>query len=69
MVERFLLAQKRDQASKQLQKALDRRHRLIVNQFNKARTTDELRTALGRSGPARGDPRRVLGGADTSPGI
>ncbi len=39
-----LLAQKRDQASKQLQKALDRRHRLIVNQFNKARTTDELRT-------------------------
>jgi hypothetical protein len=39
-----LLAQKRDQASKQLQKALDRRHRLIVNQFNKARTTDELST-------------------------
>ena len=39
-----LLAQKKDQPSKLLQKALDRRHRLIVNQFNKARTTDELRT-------------------------
>ena len=39
-----LLAQKRDQASKLLQKALDRRHRLIVNQFSKARTTDELGT-------------------------
>ena len=39
-----LLAQKKDNASRLLQKALDRRHRLIVNQFSKARTTDDLRT-------------------------
>jgi hypothetical protein len=38
-----LLAGQREHASKLLQKALDRRHRSVVNQFSKARNVDELR--------------------------
>src|SRR5262245_22092322 len=39
-----LIAGRKDQASKLLQKALDRQHRLVLNQFAKARDTDELRS-------------------------
>src|SRR5262245_51237168 len=39
-----LLAGKKDNAAKLLQKALDRRHRSAINQFAKARTADELRS-------------------------
>ena len=38
-----LLAGRRDGASKLLQKALDRRHRSALGQFNKARNAEELR--------------------------
>jgi hypothetical protein len=39
-----LLAGNRDAAAKLLQKALDRRHRSTINQFDKARNGEELRT-------------------------
>ena len=38
-----LLASQRDGASKLLQKALDRRHRSAIHQFNKARSAEDLR--------------------------
>jgi len=49
-----LLAGRHDGAGKLLHKALDRRHRLPINQFAKAKTTDELR-ALWREAVQRGD--------------
>ncbi len=48
------LAAKHDQAAKLLHKALDRRHKLPVSQFSKARTEAEL-TALWRDAVKRGD--------------
>ena len=48
------LAAKHDQAAKLLHKALDRRHKLSVSQFAKARTEAEL-TALWRDAVKRGD--------------
>src|SRR5262249_3144007 len=38
-----LLAGRRDAAAKLLQKALDRRHKLAISQFAKARTADDVR--------------------------
>ena len=48
------LAAKHDQAAKLLHKALDRRHKLPISQFGKARTEAEL-TALWRDATRRGD--------------
>jgi hypothetical protein len=48
------LASKHDQAAKLLHKALDRRHKLAVSQFGKARTEAELST-LWRDAVKRGD--------------
>ena len=48
------LAAKHDQAAKLLHKALDRRHKLPVSQFSKARTEAEL-IALWREAVKRGD--------------
>jgi hypothetical protein len=48
------LAAKHDQAAKQLHKALDRRHKLAISQFGKARTEAEL-TTLWRDAVKRGD--------------
>jgi hypothetical protein len=48
------LAAKHDQAAKLLHKALDRRHKLAISQFAKARTEAEL-TALWRDAVKRGD--------------
>jgi hypothetical protein len=48
------LAAKHDQAAKLLHKALDRRHKLSISQFAKARTEAEL-TALWRDAVKRGD--------------
>jgi hypothetical protein len=48
------LAAKHDQAARLLHKALDRRHKLPVSQFGKARTEAEL-TALWREAVKRGD--------------
>jgi hypothetical protein len=48
------LAAKHDQAAKQLHKALDRRHKLSISQFGRARTEAEL-TALWRDAVKRGD--------------
>ncbi len=48
------LAAKHDQAAKLLHKALDRRHKLPISQFGKARTEAEL-TALWRDAVKRGD--------------
>ena len=48
------LAGKHDQAAKLLHKALDRRHKLSINQFGKARTEAAL-TALWRDAVKRGD--------------
>jgi hypothetical protein len=48
-----LVAGQKDHASKLLQKALDRRHRSVINQFGKARNEEELRelwtTAIQRA--------------------
>ena len=38
-----LLSVRKEPASKLLQKALDRRHRTVLNRFSKARNADELR--------------------------
>jgi hypothetical protein len=48
------LAAKHDQPAKLLHKALDRRHKLPISQFTKARTEAEL-TALWRDAVKRGD--------------
>jgi hypothetical protein len=48
------LAAKHDRAAKQLHKALDRRHRLAISQFSKARDEAEL-TAMWRDAVKRGD--------------
>ena len=48
------LAAKHDRAAKQLHKALDRRHRLAISQFGKARDEAEL-TAMWRDAVKRGD--------------
>ena len=48
------LAAKHDQAAKLLHKALDRRHKLPISQFGKARTEADL-TALWRDAVKRGD--------------
>lgn len=48
------LAAKHDQAAKLLHKALDRRHKLAISQFGKARTEADL-TALWRDAARRGD--------------
>ncbi len=48
------LAAKHDQPAKLLHKALDRRHKLPINQFGKARTESEL-TTLWRDAVKRGD--------------
>jgi hypothetical protein len=48
------LAARHDQAAKLLHKALDRRHKLPISQFGKARTEAEL-TALWRDAVKRGD--------------
>lgn len=48
------LAAKHDQASKLLHKALDRRHKLSISQFGKARTEADL-TTLWRDAIRRGD--------------
>src|SRR6202020_1747731 len=48
------LAAKHDKAAKQLHKALDRRHRLAISQFSKARDEAEL-TASWREASKRGD--------------
>ena len=48
------LASRHDEASRQLHKALDRRHKLAINQFDKAATLDDLR-ALWRDAVRRGD--------------
>ena len=48
------LASRHDEAARQLHKALDRRHKLAVNQFYKAATQDDLR-AMWRDAVRRGD--------------
>jgi hypothetical protein len=48
------LAAKHDRAAKQLHKDLDRRHRLAISQFSKARDEAEL-TAMWRDAVKRGD--------------
>jgi hypothetical protein len=48
------LASRHDEAARQLHKALDRRHKLAVNQFDKAATQDDLR-AMWREAVRRGD--------------
>jgi hypothetical protein len=48
------LAAKHDQAAKLLHKALDRRHRLAISQFSKAKTEAEL-ASLWRDAVKRGD--------------
>jgi hypothetical protein len=48
------LAAKHDQAAKLLHKALDRRHKLAISQFGKARTEADL-TVLWRDAVKRGD--------------
>ncbi len=48
------LASRHDEAARQLHKALDRRHKLAVNQFDKAATQDDLR-AMWRNAIRRGD--------------
>ena len=48
------LAARHDEASRQLHKALDRRHKLTVNQFDKAATEDELR-GMWRDAVRRGE--------------
>ncbi len=48
------LASRHDEAARQLHKALDRRHKLAVNQFDKAATQDDLR-AMWRDAVRRGD--------------
>jgi hypothetical protein len=48
------LAAKHDQAAKMLHKALDRRHKLPISQFGKARTEAQL-TAMWRDAVKRGD--------------
>src|ERR1700744_2446839 len=48
------LASRQDEAARQLHKALDRRHKLAVNQFDKAASQDELRT-MWRDAVRRGD--------------
>jgi hypothetical protein len=48
------LAARHDEAARQLHKALDRRHKLTVNQFDKAATEDGLR-AMWRDAVKRGD--------------
>jgi Uncharacterized protein conserved in bacteria (DUF2325) len=40
-----LIASRRHGGAKQLHKALDRRHRLSINQFDKAKTTEEVRAS------------------------
>jgi hypothetical protein len=48
------LAARHDEAARQLHKALDRRHKLTVSQFDKAATEDDLRT-MWRDAVRRGD--------------
>ncbi len=48
------LASRRDQAAKVLNKALDAKHRIAINQFSKAQTEDELRQ-LWQAGVQRGE--------------
>ena len=48
------LASRHDEAARQLHKALDRRHKLAVSQFDKAATQDDLR-AMWRDAVRRGD--------------
>jgi hypothetical protein len=48
------LAGRHDEAARQLHKALDRRHKLVVSQFDKA-TTEEAVYALWRDSVRRGD--------------
>ncbi len=49
-----LLAGRHDKAAKLLQKALDKGHRLAINQFEKAKTADDVRT-LWHEAVKRGD--------------
>jgi hypothetical protein len=49
-----LLAAQRDGAAKLLHKTLDKRHRIAINQFEKAQTAEEVRT-LWREAVKRGD--------------
>jgi hypothetical protein len=59
-----LIASRRHGGAKLLHKALDRRHQLLINQFDKAKTTEEVR-ASWKEAMQRGEiPRCVLGGAD-----
>ena len=50
----MLLANLRDGRGKLLHKALDKRHRLVIGRFEKARTIDEVR-ALWRDAVKQGD--------------
>ena len=60
------LAGRHDKAAKLLNKALDERHRLAINQFAKASTEEACPFALARRRAPRRDSRRVLGHADPS---
>ena len=60
------LAARHDEAARQLHKALDRRHKLAVSQFDKAATEDELRAHVAGRGAARRYPGRLLGDTDAS---
>jgi len=61
-----LLAGRRDAAGKLLQKALDRRHRLAISQFAKARTADDVRR-LWSDAVQRGDIPGAYWAAMTHP--
>ncbi|MGA3005085.1 MAG: DUF2325 domain-containing protein [Acetobacteraceae bacterium] len=61
------LAAKHDQAAKLLHKALDRRHKLSISQFGKARTEAEL-IALWRDAVKRGDIPGAYWAVLTHPG-
>jgi hypothetical protein len=59
-----LLAHQRQQGAKLLHKALDRRHRIWINQFGKAKTAEDVRAFLAAGSGARRDTRRLLGYPD-----
>src|SRR5262249_21663321 len=61
-----LLAGRRDAAGKLLQKALDRRHKLAISQFAKARTADDVRR-LWSDAVQRGDIPGAYWAAMTHP--
>jgi Uncharacterized protein conserved in bacteria (DUF2325) len=60
------LAGRHDEPARQLHKALDRRHKLAVNQFEKAGTEDELRS-MWREAVRRGDIPGAYWATLTSP--